>query len=57
MCWGQSEEVSELGWGVSTEFLRTVREEVVGSRRLWAGWAGRHHTGVSPRGGKGGAAV
>ena len=57
MCWGQSEEVSELGWGVSTEFLRTVREEVVGSRRLQAGWAGRHHTGVSPRGGKGGAAV
>ena len=34
MCWGQSEEVSELGCGISTAFLGTVREEGVGSWRL-----------------------
>lgn len=49
MCWDQSEEVSELGWGVPTASLTTVSEEVVGSRKLRAGRAGRHHTGVSPR--------
>ena len=34
MCWGQSEDVSELGCGICTAFLRTVREEVVGSWKL-----------------------